>query len=208
MRILKDTSISSGIYSWIFVGRFHWVQRNWIMWNVSSVSRLDYKELLSLWAFLKNSVHTQISLNILYCITDLTGLFTFITLIMCLLCRCVEPSEWILDWTLISLFSFFITPSLPEMLHYWYFFQNMQILLYYIYVFVFKMCFVSIRFGEYFYCGDCKSKQESKKEKSESNATLKNQAIVSWRIWDSGLQGLHVPMLWLLKWEIPATGYD
>lgn len=28
MRILKDTSNSSGIYSWIFVGRFHWVQRN------------------------------------------------------------------------------------------------------------------------------------------------------------------------------------
>lgn len=49
---------------------------------------------------------------------------------------------------------------------------------------------------------------QNKKEKSESNATLKNQGIMSWRIWDSDLQGLHTPMLWLLKWEIPATGYD
>lgn len=136
MRIRKDTSNSSGLYSCIFVGHFHWVQRNWTVWNISSVSRLDYKKFLRLRVFLKNSVHTQISLNILYCIADLTGLFTFITPIICLLCRCIEPSEWILDCTFTSLVFFFYHNALFA----WnialliFFFQNIQILSCYMYI--------------------------------------------------------------------------
>lgn len=51
-------------------------------------------------------------------------------------------------------------------------------------------------------------KNQNKKEKSESNANLKNQGTMPWRVWDSGLQGQHIPMVGSLKWEIPATRYD
>lgn len=60
-------------------------------------------------------------------------------------------------------FFFTIMLSLPETLHYWYFFKTCKYCrVLCMYVFIFKMCFMSTRFGECFYCGDCKSKQERK----------------------------------------------
>lgn len=65
---------------------------------------------------------------------------------------------------------------------------------------------MSIRFGDFFLMWRLITKK--KKEKTESNTDLKNRGIMPWRIWDLGLQGQHIPMVWSLKWEIPATGYD